>query len=234
MPQILHIETSTPICSAAISNSNGTIAYREYFVDKSHAAILTTLISEVLKEAKTEISKLKAVSISKGPGSYTGLRIGVSTAKGICYAAKKPLISCDTMQTIARMAKDKLSDDNANILYIPMIDARRMEVYTAIFNQQLEEIEPVSAKIIDSNSFNNLPENSKLIFCGNGAEKCKDIIQHPDAVFIENIFPSARFMGYQSALKLQNNDFENIAYFEPFYLKDFIATIPKNKVLGQK
>jgi tRNA threonylcarbamoyladenosine biosynthesis protein TsaB len=230
---ILNIETSTEICSASVSSGIKTISYREHFIERSHAAILTNLIAEVMQEAAIEYSQLSAVAVSKGPGSYTGLRIGVSTAKGICFAINRPLIAVDTLGIIAEMAREKYNSDAETLLYIPMIDARRMEVYSAVYNKDLTKVRDVEANIIDSESFKDFSNNT-LVFCGNGSDKCKGVISISDFIFLPDIFPSAKFMTKQAHQKFKNQEFEDVAYFEPYYLKDFIATIPKNKVLGER
>ncbi|HXK81953.1 MAG TPA: tRNA (adenosine(37)-N6)-threonylcarbamoyltransferase complex dimerization subunit type 1 TsaB [Bacteroidales bacterium] len=233
MDYILNIETSTEICSASVSRGIKTISYREHFIERSHAAILTNLIADVMKESCIEFAQLSAVAVSKGPGSYTGLRIGVSTAKGICFALNIPLIAIDTLAIIADMALENQHSENKDVLYIPMIDARRMEVYSAVYNKDLTKVRDVEANIIDNESFKEF-NNKALVFCGNGSDKCKDVISISDSIFLPNIFPSAKFMTKQAHQKFINQEFEDVAYFEPYYLKDFIATIPKNKVLGER
>jgi tRNA threonylcarbamoyladenosine biosynthesis protein TsaB len=232
MAFILHIETSTEICSAAISNDNGIVASKEHFIERSHAAILTSLIEEVIAQSNIDFADLNAVAVSKGPGSYTGLRIGVSTAKGICYALNIPLIAVDTLLIIAEMANAFTENITENTLFLPMIDARRMEVYTAVYNHHLDQKSPVSATIIDADTFVHFTPNQHLVFCGNGAEKCKEFVSHANAIFLTELYPSAKYMHNSAMQKYNSAEFENVAYFEPYYLKDFIATVPKNKVLG--
>jgi len=228
MSLILGIETATKMCSVAISRNGILLSIREQTGDYSHSEKLNQFIAEVCEEAKVKLEELDAVAVSKGPGSYTGLRIGVSAAKGLCYALDKPLIAVDTLKALTLRITGTESFGEA--LFCPMIDARRMEVYTAIFDAALNEVEPVSAKIIDEHSFQELLENNKIIFFGDGAEKCKQTLgASTNAVFIENIEPSATYINQLAVQKLQNAFFEDVAYFEPYYLKDFLATTPKKK-----
>ncbi|MFA6924989.1 MAG: tRNA (adenosine(37)-N6)-threonylcarbamoyltransferase complex dimerization subunit type 1 TsaB [Bacteroidales bacterium] len=229
MPLILNIETATNICSVALSEKENIISFRETSIENSHSSLLTVFIEEIFKEAKLKLSDIDAVSISKGPGSFTGLRIGVSTAKGLCYALEKPLLSVNTLKAmtfgIIKNNKDK------NALYCPMLDARRMEVYTALFNSNLEEVEPTNAKIIDEKSFSDILLKTKILFFGSGANKCKDFYKDTkNAVFIHDFNASAKYMAGLSYQKFLKKEFENVAYFEPYYLKDFFATTPKDKL----
>lgn len=226
MSIILGIETATKVCSIALSKDDELLAIEEVGGEYSHAENVTNFIEKVVKKANIQFNDIDAIAVSKGPGSYTGLRIGVSSAKGLCYALNKPLIAIDTLQAMAlRMAKQT---SDKNLLFCPMIDARRMEVYTAIYNASNELIEPISAKIIDENSFSQLLTKQKVLFFGDGAEKCKIIFeQHSNALFNDDILPSATEINELALKKLNNNELEDVAYFEPFYLKDFIATTPK-------
>jgi tRNA threonylcarbamoyladenosine biosynthesis protein TsaB len=224
MSLILGLETSTKICSVAISKGDKLLALKEEGGEYSHSEKLTVFIQNVLKEAGLNLDEIDAIAVSKGPGSYTGLRIGVSVAKGLCYALNKPLISVDTLQAMALgVSKQQESD-----LYCSMIDARRMEVYTALFDINNNVVEPVSAKIIDENSFSeNLKEN-KVLFYGDGADKCKEVLStNSKAIFSEKGLPSAQYINRIALEKFNKKDFEDVAYFEPYYLKDFIATTPK-------
>lgn len=189
----------------------------------SHAEKLHPFIEEVIRQSNISFSDLNAVAVSKGPGSYTGLRIGVSAAKGLCYTLDIPLISVDTLQVLASSAKAE-----ENSLIIPLLDARRMEVYGAVFNNNFEKIRETEAEIIDENSFSEFLKKGKTYFLGDGAEKCKKIITNKNAVFLEGHFPSSKNMVTFSTQKFNNSDFEDVAYFEPFYLKDFIAGKPKS------
>ncbi len=232
MALILSIETATPVCSVALAKDNEVIALKESTKKNSHSEIVTVFIDELLKENKFSFSDLNAVAVSKGPGSYTGLRIGVSTAKGMCYALDIPLIAVNTLQSLAIGAlQDYNLDKGLPVLFCPMIDARRMEVYCALFDKNNHEVRKTKAEIIKPDSFQTYLESNKVIFFGDGADKCKDVIQHPNAVFLENIFPSAANMVVIALGKFKNQEFEDVAYFEPFYLKDFIAGIPKVKGL---
>ena len=239
MPIILNLETSTQVCSVALSRGSSLLGKRESHEDKSHSKLLAVFIRELLKENKLEPSGLRAVAVSKGPGSYTGLRIGVSTAKGIAYGSGIPLIGIGTLDLLFSGGLQhpeikRLISRNDSTLFCPMIDARRMEVYTAIYSTSGDIIENVSAKIIDENSFTGELESGPVVFFGNGAEKCRDKITHPNATFIADIESSAEFMIPLSNKSWQQKKFEDLAYFEPFYLKDFIATIPKNKIIPGK
>jgi tRNA threonylcarbamoyladenosine biosynthesis protein TsaB len=228
MALILNIETSTNVCSASLANNGEVIALKEDFEGKSHASLLTVFISELFSENNIDIINLEAVSVSEGPGSYTGLRIGVSTAKGICFAKSIPLIATNTLQAMAIMASENISNDIS--LFCPMIDARRMEVYSALFDKNQNQIRETKAEIIDESSYSNELANSKIAFFGDGADKCKSVINNKNAVFIDNIYPSAKFMARLSEEAFMNREFKDVAYFEPFYLKDFIATVSKKKI----
>lgn len=226
MSIILGIETSTKVCSIAISKNNQLLAMEEVGGAYTHAENVNPFIEKVVKKAGINFSDIDAIAVSKGPGSYTGLRIGVSSAKGLCYALNKPLIAIDTLQAMAlRMTKQST---NKNLLFCPMIDARRMEVYTAIYDANNELIEPISAKIIDENSFDEVLTSHKVMFFGDGASKCKAVLEgNSNALFDDDTLPSAIEINELASKKLNNNELEDVAYFEPFYLKDFIATTPK-------
>lgn len=230
MAFLLNIETSSPVCSVALAKDGKIIASREDFDGKSHASLLTVFIDEVLKESGTDIQSLDAISVSKGPGSYTGLRIGVSAVKGICFGIQKPLIAISTLQALANgILMKNLNTTNASLL-CPLIDARRMEVYSAIFDNNLVQQRDIKAEIIDENSFSNILEKKPILLFGDGSEKCKEKIRHKNAIFIDNIISSAEYMVSLSEDAYKLKQFEDVAYFEPFYLKDFVATIPKRKV----
>ena len=188
----------------------------------SHAEVLHPFIVEVLREANLTSDQIDAVAVSKGPGSYTGLRIGVSAAKGLCFAFDKPLISIDTLTSLSH----SIAIEHGVI--VSMLDARRMEVYAAIFNENHEKIREIKAEIIDKNSFCDYLKERKVYFLGDGAHKCKNIITHENAIFVDAKFPSSKEMAKLSFDKFKKNDIENVAYFEPFYLKDFIV-IPEKK-----
>ncbi|MBC7383697.1 MAG: tRNA (adenosine(37)-N6)-threonylcarbamoyltransferase complex dimerization subunit type 1 TsaB [Bacteroidia bacterium] len=220
MSLILCIETSTEICSVALAYNGKTISLVQIETANAHASQLHLLVQQVLNKSGYAFKNLTAVCICKGPGSYTGLRVGVSAAKGYCYALNLPLIAIDSLSSLANhylQNKSQLQD----FLVVPMIDARRMEVYTAIFDKQLNMLEPITANIIEAGSFGILLNDHKLFFFGNGALKCKPILTHSNAVFIENITCSAAGLSMPAHQAYLNSHFENLAYFEPFYLKNF-------------
>ena len=223
MAYILNIETSTTNCSVALSESGAVIGFKEdNSLEYSHAERLHVYIDEVLKTAKVSKDQLAAIAISKGPGSYTGLRIGVSAAKGLCYALSLPLISVPTLEALAHQV------DNPKGTIVAMLDARRMEVYSAIYDANYNETRSTEAEVLTPESYQELLESTPVYFIGNGVAKTKDIITHKNAQFIEDKLPSAKQMCALSYDKFKTNDFEDVAYFEPFYLKDFIA-IPSKK-----
>lgn len=234
MGLILNIETSTSVCSVSLSKDGELVDYLENTEGQKHASLLTVYIEQILDKNNISAKELDAVAVSKGPGSYTGLRIGVSAAKGICYAANIPLISVSTLLLMSSTVvnSENLDIEKNNAIYCPMIDARRMEVYSAFFNSKNETIRDIEANIIDSESFIDSLEKNSIVFFGDGSGKCKETITHKNAVFVENIYPSAKNMGQLSNHKLINNEFEDVAYFEPFYLKDFVATTPKKNVFN--
>lgn len=234
MAKILNIETSTSVCSVALSIDGNVVSIQESHSKNSHSELITIFCNNVVTDAGLNFSDLEAVSVSKGPGSYTGLRIGVSTAKGFCYGLEIPLISIDTLTAMATGMKNKLDyKGNSNsTLFCPMIDARRMEVYTALFSETLHKVEQTTAKIIDKNSFSDYLSTHKIIFAGDGAAKCKDVLDYKtNAIFIDDFHPSASYLCMIAEQKYLAKEFENTAYFEPYYLKDFVAGIPKVKGL---
>jgi tRNA threonylcarbamoyladenosine biosynthesis protein TsaB len=234
MPRILHIETATESCSAAISDGPDLLALRESHVHRSHAALLTVFIEELFREVRLKPGALDAIAVSKGPGSYTGLRIGVSTAKGLAYGSGLPLIAVNTLESMARGVDDLTADQpelaGPDALRCPMIDARRMEVYRMILDARYKIIEPTRAEIIQKDSFNQLLVEKKILFFGSGALKCREVIKHPNAIFLSKFQNSARHMISLALETFDSKKFENSAYFEPYYLKDFVATIPRNKL----
>lgn len=221
MNYILNIETATKNCSVALAKDGQTILCKEIAEEGySHAEQLHVFIETTLQEAGIRFQDLKAVAVSQGPGSYTGLRIGVSAAKGLCFTLDIPLIAVDTLQVIASQAKVTEG------LIVPMLDARRMEVYSAIFNAKLEKQREVLAEVITDNSFETILET--VYFVGDCADKCKAVLIKPNFIFLEEIkFPSAKEMSALSFSKFQNSQFEDVAYFEPYYLKDFMITTSK-------
>jgi len=223
---ILNIETSTTNCSVSLSFEGETLALKEdYDNNYSHAERLHMYIDEVLKQANIEASKIQAIAVSKGPGSYTGLRIGVSAAKGLCFALGKPLIAISTLQALAHQVS--VSEG----IIIPMLDARRLEVYSAIFDNNYNRIRETQAQVLDETSFQNYLEKEKVTFIGNGVAKTKELISHANASFIEGKLPSANEMSQLAYNKYKKNDIEDVAYFEPYYLKDFVAGKPKKPML---
>ena len=221
-PLILHIETSAELCSVALSCGEHHLAVRENSEGRNHATMLTPFIHDLLSANDVSVEQLDAVAVSSGPGSYTGLRIGISTAKGLCYGANIPLISVSTLQAMS-MGFAQQHDVPESALLCPMIDARRMEVYTALFDKNGRQAEKISAEIITEQSFASLLDEQPIYFFGNGAGKCRAIITHPNAFFPESFTHSANYMIQPALLAYNENRFEDIAYFEPFYLKDFIA-----------
>ena len=228
MPKILSIETGTAVCSVALSQGERLVALRESGDEIAHSSKLSVFINELLTQEGLRVADLDAIAVSEGPGSYTGMRIGVSTAKGLCFGAGKPLIAVGSLLSLTKLAVEKIQPA-AETFLCPMIDARRMEVYTALFNSNAEMLNSVSAQIIDENTHSELLKNSKIIFFGSGAEKCKSVISSPNAIFTD-IQASARGMISVAAQKFKNSDFVDIAYFEPFYLKNFVATTSKKKI----
>ncbi len=260
MNYILNIETSTSVCSVSISSGTGILALRESSVDRSHAAMLGVFIEEAMRETDLKFNDLSAVAVSRGPGSYTGLRIGVSMAKGICYASDLPLIAIDTLRIMTwkvirsqliesfntydegnngqnahanniNIGELHLNPGSGRILLCPMIDARRMEVYMSIFDVKGNQIKNTSAEIITESAFSEFPEDNTILFFGDGADKCRNIAGRKNVLFFPGIYPSAEQMGELSHNSFLEKRFENTAYFEPFYLKDFITTKPKPKLL---
>jgi tRNA threonylcarbamoyladenosine biosynthesis protein TsaB len=221
-PIILHIETATNICSIALSKGSELISLKEESKGFSHAEKMIPFIDQLLKESAVSSNDLDAIAVSIGPGSYTGLRIGASTTKGLCYALDIPAISVSTLLSIAEGAKNDLSYHEKEIWFAPMIDARRMEVYTALFNAEGVLLNDIHAEIIDNESFKDILEIQKVIFCGNGMPKSKEILsQYPHASFSEAPL-SAKNMIIPALEKYKNAHFEDVAYFEPFYLKEYI------------
>ena len=238
---IILIETSTALCSVALAENGKITAYRESSAPKAHASLTAVFIQEMLNERGITLADCDAVCVSKGPGSYTGLRVGVSTAKGLCFGSQKPLIAVGTLDTLVAQAliHPELSEGSLYKYIIPLIDARRMEVYAAVFAPchpersegsslytQLTETAPA---IIDENSFAEYLEQGTCLFIGDGAGKCADVIKHPNAHFCQ-CHPKASSMLAPAMAALKEKRFEDVAYFEPFYLKEFVATVSKKKL----
>ncbi len=223
MSLLLLIETATTSCSVALVQQGQVLALKELNERNIHAEVITVFIEELFSTAGKTYQDLDAVAVSSGPGSYTGLRIGVSTAKGLCFALDKPLIGIETMQAMADGMAAKLTADNTTLL-CPMIDARRMEVYTALFDAKGNRIKETSAEIIDEHSFADILKGHPVLFFGDGAEKCKDLLGHnPNAEFDGGFVNSAAHLATTAQQKFEASIFEDVTYFEPFYLKDFIA-----------
>jgi tRNA threonylcarbamoyladenosine biosynthesis protein TsaB len=223
MSLILSIETSTTNCSVSLSKEGETLVLKEdNNINYSHAESLHVFIDSILKTADVKKSELNAIAVSKGPGSYTGLRIGVSAAKGLCYALEIPLISVSTLEALACQVKIHKG------VIVSMLDARRLEVYSAIYDDSYTLIRAIEAQILDENSFVNYLEKGEVYFIGNGVDKTKALITHPNARFIDGKLPSANEMSALAYKKYKKSDIEDVAYFEPFYLKDFIALKPKS------
>lgn len=232
MPLILNIETATNVCSASLSENGKIIALKESFDERSHASALSVFIDQLFKYKNLKYKDLDAVSVSEGPGSYTGLRIGVSVAKGICYAQNKPLIAVNTLKAMTAMALDQNKLELVNNSYFcPMIDARRMEAYTALFDKNLNEIKKIEAEVINEKSYSKLLETQSIYFFGNGSDKFKDTIKHPNSHFLKNVYASAKYMATLSGEAFEQKNFKDLAYFEPFYLKDFVAINSKKNLL---
>ena len=223
---ILHIETSTEVCSVALSQGNHCMGIKENNEGRSHAAMLTLFAEELLKNNNIFAKDLDAVAVSSGPGSYTGLRIGLSTAKGLCYGGNIPLISVSTLQAMS-FGFACQNEIPASALLCPMIDARRMEVYTALYDVEGNQLKDISAEIITTQSFYSWLDQNQIYFFGNGSAKCRNIISHPNAIFSEFFAPSASYLIHLALQAYKSNKFEDIAYFEPYYLKDFLAGTPK-------
>ena len=228
MVKILQIETATQSCSAAVAVNGKTVALKELVAQNIHAGSLTLFIDEVMTMAGISYQELDAIAVSKGPGSYTGLRIGVSTAKGLCFALDKPLIGIDTLKMMA--AGFISTAENYQGLVCPMIDARRMEVFTALYQSDLSVVLPVSAEIINEESYKELLALHHITFIGDGASKCSQIISSSTAVFSELNYNSSANMSLLAFNAFLHKEFEDLAYFEPYYLKDFVITAPKKKV----
>lgn len=227
MALILNLETATTNCSVSIAKDGTTLAIKEHNTPNySHSEQLHVFVEEVLAEASVALSEIDAVAISKGPGSYTGLRIGVSAAKGLCFSLDVPLIAIATLKSMATQSSNVEID-----FVIPVLDARRMEVYSRVFDTEFVEVRETQAEIIDEKSFKTYLDKGNVLLMGSGAEKCKEILQHPNLKYDTSIHPSAEQMSRLSFEKFQNSDFEDVAYFEPFYLKDFILQTKAKKLV---
>lgn len=234
MSCILHIESSTTVCSVAVSEDSHIIFHKEETEGPNHARLLAPMVDEASHFADSHAIPLDAVAVSEGPGSYTGLRIGVSVAKGLCYGRDIPLVSVPTLQTMCvwpLLYGPELPDD---AILCPMIDARRMEVYAALYDRSLTALRPVSPEIIEPGHYDEWLCQRPVWFFGNGMLKCREILSaHPNAHFIDDIAPLARYMAPLAERKFLEGNFADVAYFEPFYLKDFLPTTPRNLLAGK-
>ena len=225
---ILCLETATPSCSVALVHNGEVLACEEDPKGQNHSEKITLFIDSVMKKAGISYNDLDAVAVSMGPGSYTGLRIGVSTAKGLCYAVSKPLIAVSTLEAMAYGGKTIVKKG----LLVPAIDARRMEVYAAIFDENINKIKDTEAVIIDENSFYDLKIDHNIYLFGDGADKCAELFANDDKItVIKEFYCSAKYMNVIAQRKLEAKDFVDVAYFEPFYLKDFVPGTPTVKGL---
>ena len=228
MACILHIETSTKACSVALSENGSLIFHKEDIEGPKHSVVCCVFVDEALSFANSHAIPVDAVAVSEGPGSYTGLRIGVSLAKGVCYGRDLPLLSVPTLKLLCvpvLLGKEELPED---ALLVPMIDARRMEVYSAVYSRALQEVRPIGADIVDADTYLPYLEKHPVYFFGDGAMKCKNVIQHTNAHFIEGIIPLAKWMFPLAERSLHLGEKQDVAYFEPFYLKDFVAVKSKS------
>lgn len=225
MSLLLSIETATTVCSIALHKDGQLLSNQSLHLNKSHSALLSPLIESLTGYSGYKLTDLDGIVISKGPGSYTGLRIGTSTAKGLCYALDIPLISVNTLEAMALQLQKFSSNEN---LLCPMIDARRMEVYATVLDNNGNVISETQPVIIEEHSFQKTLDQGPLVFFGSGAEKCKNVIRHTNALFIDEITPNAITVGLKGYEIFTKGKFEDVAYFEPYYLKEFMATKPKN------
>lgn len=227
MSCILSIETSTDVCSVAVSQDGTCIFEKEDSSGPNHAVKLGVFVDEALSFIDSHLISLDAVAVSCGPGSYTGLRIGVSMAKGICYGRSVKLLSVPTLHLLCVpvLLREQIQEENA--LLCPMLDARRMEVYAQLFDRALNEVRPIQADVVDADTYKSYLDERPVYFFGNGAEKCIEVINHPNAHLIKNVEPLAKYMFPLAEKRMMNEQFEDVAYFVPFYLKDFVAKTPK-------
>lgn len=223
MAIILSIETSTPVCSVALHREGKIMTSLEVHQEYSHASKLAILVAEVVKLSDIKMDQIDGIALSSGPGSYTGLRIGTSLAKGLCYALDIPLIAVPTLRSMVTAVRGFYPEE---VLFCPMIDARRMEVYCQVFDSNLSEIEPCQAKIIDSDSFGALLDSERIVFFGSGAAKCEAVIVHENARFLAGINPLASYLGGLAYTKFQEKRFEDVTRFVPLYLKEFFIRKP--------
>ena len=232
MSCILHIETSTNVCSVAVSEDGKVIFDKADRTGNNHAEALGSFVDEAMSFADSHAIPLDAVAVSGGPGSYTGLRIGVSMAKGVCYALDIPLLSVPTLQLMCVPVLLRYDEMEDNALLCPMIDARRMEEYAALYDRALKPVREIQADVVDADTYRKWLDERPVYFFGNGAAKCMETIAHPNARLIEGIEPLAKWMMPLAEMKMLNDIHEDVAYYVPFYLKDFVAKTPKSPLLG--
>lgn len=227
MALILNIDTATGVCSVALAREGRVVAMRENDEGLNHSTLLGVYVDEVLRQAGVTMAGVDAVAVSAGPGSYTGLRIGVSLAKGLCYGAGKPLIAVGTLESMADVVADRTRED---ALYCPMIDARRMEVYAAVYDREGREVMGVRPVVLDEGAFTEELSRGPVYFFGDGSGKAREVLTHPNARFLSGVTTSAVNLMRLAERKFAAGEFEDVAYFEPFYLKEFVATVPKKKL----
>lgn len=224
MACIVHIETATDVCSVALSENGAILTSEECYDGPNHNVVLAPYVDEMVSFVDSHAIPIDAVAVSCGPGSYTGLRIGVSTAKGLCYGRGLKLISVPTLQLLCVPLLLHREDIPEEALLCPMLDARRMEVYSALYTRSLSTVKDVSAEIIDDQSYRDYLKKQPVVFFGNGAEKCKEVIKHPNALFIDGVKPLAKNMLPLAERAFMQSQWQDVAYFEPFYLKEFVTT----------
>jgi tRNA threonylcarbamoyladenosine biosynthesis protein TsaB len=228
---IICIETATTLCSVALCDSQRVISVKESGEGRSHASVLTLFIQDILKEAGIRVADLEAIAVSKGPGSYTGLRIGVSTAKGMAYAASIPIIGVETTCSMFHGFISSGKEYHESDLFCPLLDARRMEVYYTLYDITANIVRETRAEVIKKDSFSDIPETSRIFFFGDGSAKCREIITRNNVFFDRDFSISAAFMQKPVYELYEKHSFEDTAYFEPFYLKDFLTTKPVKNIL---
>lgn len=237
MAKILCIDTSTEVCSVSLSNNGNTVIVREDNKGRNHASTLTIFIKEIIASQEISLKELDAIAVNCGPGSYTGLRIGVSSAKGLCYALGMPLIAISSLYSMTLFVNNNIENITTlkkedSFLLCPMIDAKRMEVYTELYDNTCHKVHPTQATIIDAETFTDFLNQTKIVFFGNGSAKCKSLISHPNALFLDDISTSACYLSLPAEKAYMNRKFVDVAYFEPFYLKDFMVTTSKKDVFN--
>lgn len=230
MANILNIETSTSVCSVALTSNGEVLEHRENYEGQTHATLLSAYIQDMLRYATSREIKLDAIAVSIGPGSYTGLRIGLSEAKGLAFGLDLPLIGINTLKLLSVTTMFANFFDDESTLFVPMIDARRMEVYTAVYDIALKEVMPPQPMVIDEESFSELLESHHLVFCGNGADKVKEVIKHANAEFVKGVKPVALSMMALAEKAVRERDYLDVAYSTPLYLKEFQVTKSKKKL----